>query len=581
MRTSDGRSVPGATAYLVRSGVGLYSTQTDDNGQYRFDQVPVGAFELFVHGGEDGGALREVVLYANGENVANATLSAFRNFPQLLTYRDIGLEERVSEGKGDLGPVVPWETLARAPAPHHQLRFWHDRNATYVVDIDFHTGVQTRVQKVPTGLTMLGGHHAISSPATDRSFAVYDLETGGKIATLNANYFSAYAWWSVFPDGRVLIKDTVNVRMEAGNWGLEEIHFDERVALFSGGIQTTSDPLVTGEAARGIDVIGVNNDHIFFSPNINCDSDACRPALWHVFRLDLHNMQSTRVAAFPSSARAVGAILVDAGDIIVPRRLGATEWVISLVDLETDTFRDLFSSESETEIRVLAATTDYVAWISQINGTARLWLGRSGMPKVMIAEAAGFTFLDQHDDRLLVTPFTHDRARPGFILVDLSSGRFLNIPLQPTGLDEPLCADRGGVFGCTAMLMPGGRVLAWDAIPEAGTVLRRDLVIQASIEEAPRGQSWLTKADAPWPSLASSADGTREVVFRVDKNGLLQMFSGPTGAEPDSFQRVTFFGGDSVEFLDWSPDGSALFYLDTDPISGYRQLFRRRLEVTP
>jgi hypothetical protein len=85
----------------------------------------------------------------------------------------------------------------------------------------------------------------------------------------------------------------------------------------------------------------------------------------------------------------------------------------------------------------------------------------------------------------------------------------------------------------------------------------------------------VAEGDYGLPSLARSADS--EAVSLRDGRGFLQLHLGPLGAAMSAFQKVSFITANHTG-MQFSADGSALYYFTRDPMTGFEQLFRLRNE---
>lgn len=110
---SDGRPAADFPVYSVIGGRSERSVTTDADGAFVFEDAPAGPMVLVAHDGAGNGGQRALTVYA-GENDAGAiTVALLRLEPEVLGFRGIGFEERISA----LAPFAELVAIAPDGAP--------------------------------------------------------------------------------------------------------------------------------------------------------------------------------------------------------------------------------------------------------------------------------------------------------------------------------------------------------------------------------------------------------------------------------------------------------------------------------
>jgi hypothetical protein len=140
----------------------------------------------------------------------------------------------------------------------------------------------------------------------------------------------------------------------------------------------------------------------------------------------------------------------------------------------------------------------------------------------------------------------------------------------------------GGAYGCAISGIPGGPIevaagpfvigdrsvdtsVARVRFSTSGAVIRRRLVPGAYLPEMP----------PLYQGLWTSPDGRAEATLaRVDAAvGTVQVLFDSTDHVDARFAPATYLHADH-HHLAWSPDGAWVYYLTSDPLTGFMQLFR-------
>lgn len=108
---ADLSGVPDVSVYLVLPDTPNQRVTTDSDGYFALSAVPAGAADLVLNDGRGQGNLRRLFLDRAALDVGDVLVEALSRHPRLVTIRNVGFEERLTNGGGNLGPQSAPETV--------------------------------------------------------------------------------------------------------------------------------------------------------------------------------------------------------------------------------------------------------------------------------------------------------------------------------------------------------------------------------------------------------------------------------------------------------------------------------------
>ncbi|MBI5545907.1 MAG: hypothetical protein HY901_18615 [Deltaproteobacteria bacterium] len=558
-----GAPAEGVVAHLIDSTGQISHARTDALGAFRFELSPA-HYRLVLNDSHGQGFYETLVVFGGGLNDLGALeLVPLESVSGIVDIHGVGFEERLTRQAGDyLKPV-----------------FSLDRSAVYVArKLGGDLGYDVLRVSIPDGAeTVLLRNESISSSYTTPMFLVSD---------------QVLALWSgrTDPEQPQYRTDTIVFLDALTGRELRALTWRKFGGSFlSGGSLYTMEAQSSREA--GDSLFGTIYQYT-----------------WALARVDLATgaVQQGRVLSKVGWANSFPLKLHDAQQVVlVPSRYCETEYAMQHA---TECDGAGGQSPARTLVRVdLAAMTDRIVTtvppestygLLSADGSAALVFefDPHGTTLTRIDLATGAkTAVARRDcstercfypgssrspvaEETLAQTYRLDAqglaTDPGFARIDLVTGAITELPTEATieGTSYSLCA--GG--RCSATYAANGLVRVTALIPKPAGDDRRDaLMIDVPVSGVPLARRFEVAAADDFPSIVTSADGSREaVVLRDLATGFRQIWTGASSsASSPVLARATFLTANHHDAA-ISADGDTLYYFTRDPISGYEQLFR-------
>lgn len=563
---ANGVAAAGVQVFLVENGRGTLSVRTDAEGYFSIPDAPPGNFELFANGADRGGVLRAMTIYANGDNAAgDLRLGPYRNFPRLVTYSDIDFEERLTAATGELrGPIDALTVMGREASAGHQYFNRDTQTERAIVDIDLSTGeervefVYARASRDPE---LYSGFALVEFGFDGSGYTVTDIENKRELHRGNLISHDYPRLWR-HSDGSVLIREKIGMPEDFGP-------YDERlVRITRDGLEESVTLSMVENLAKGVMVIALAGDLLYYTPNLDCSATAC---LHRELRsVDLRTLEIRTVRELESIASRLGAVASENGEAIaVPRRRSATEFSVTHFPLSSAGRSELWEGmASSVEIYGVGSQSA----VFEVCDPCRLIYASAGRPPVELARADFEPTNDVHHGRLLI----REDGNRVWWSVEVESGAVVSWSLDQVtdSLGRLFCDQNAG--NCQAEMAEGGGLIAWDEV-QAGDhdeVAIADLHPNGTIDV----RVFQTSISAPFQPFVRPPGSSTELLFALDAEGLFQLFLGEAGAPIESFREATHLGSRLRTVVSIAADGSAIDYLADDPLTGTQQLFHRELD---
>jgi hypothetical protein len=512
---TGGERIPieGASVFLLDAAGARRSTLSSADGSFELRGVPAGPARLVVNDGGRRGGLRELTVYASGDNDAGELyVQPIEQVAALVDIPDVGFEERVTRVAANAEAAVQVDGAA-VGARHRR-----------VANEDGWLQWQLREVRVPSGeeLVRFPVNYAPRAPVglLDERFltfgdCVYDTEADLPLCKHASRPLHRWAW-----NGAVYGVDA------SWSWAGHTTYHADLVRYF-------------GERGGPVS-LGIYDD---FHPSLFSFSDGTLTTLSPgaeggsaLEHLDLETGAASAPIVVPHTWFPYYALVADGRD----RAYYLADSSLGEVDFTTGTSRVLYGGGNPMyDLWPAGPSRLIVSGYLRHPGTS-LWLMRTDRP-ISDGFSAVFTMLPRESHLTI-------------------GGRAVTL------CEEHVAGD------CSATYQPNGviRIATHNTTPPNyvvdtdldGNVLRkRVLDIEdpgtAIVERAGGGQEAIARRDAP--------------------SGFIQLWVAELdGSDEPQYRQVTFLPADHGTPF-YSPDGDWLYSFVRDPLSGYVQLFRVRV----
>lgn len=582
-----GLPVPGAPVHLVRDKVSVASVRTDAHGSYRFEPPPfTGPATLVAHDEAGHAGLQKIEIHGGGRNLGAAImLEPVSRFPELVTYRGLGLDERLTDlsvsiaeyvhgPEGVFYPRRSLDDLSRTTLFFARPDRPRERGLLELELEDGHVDIVFDVS--PEGLlwydeTIYARELEVETTPTHR-IALFDRETNAELVRFESPHLSPtfrdeqrYLWFEV-----------------AG--GTSTTGPTRALVVLADGTIERGPPLEHPVVDPWF-LLGADGRALYYLAQ-ETPEDPGSPGSYTVLGLDWSTLQSFRVSPDASgdalSSRPVYHDPVD-GRLYLIRELEPNLCALTEVDLETGDLRDVFSLFSARPgcdsfweasygsvllLRAQQSTTDPAAYYAvdlDAPSVAPVRIAESGLFHVYLVAGAHALFIDGSKEPYRYARLSYDALR--FEELDTTAeldGERVDLCAMRC---EPYILDDGTVgFVSVGSANKGGV----DAILEI--FANGEQRIRRYPSSDPEGADYFPQS--PLRILGDLEVDTR----RRDARDYYQLFVAPRGSAHEVFRQATFFPRSGTALLGASPDERWLYYLARDPLSGLTQLFRTSTE---
>ncbi len=593
----EGAPVRGAFVHVLRENTSAAAATTNADGRFRFTPLPfTGAAVLVAHDGRGHAAMQALLIRGGGTNAAlPMSLEPVARFPELVTFRGIGLDERLTDFSADLlqyeitqdgvlfpAPVVSaddrWTLHLRRrdlPAERGLVEIQpNEARASVVFDV------------TPSGLRWYDDSiYARQLPSVNSSFvslALISRATHAELVRLDTNSESP-----AFRDEH----RSVWFEAVAGTSTMSET----RALVVSSDARVARGPSLPHSIVSERLVLGASNDALYYLATAPGDVSAgSSPAHLSAHRLDASTLES----------RAVSEVLNPAGEWIVPITKSLVGGRAYYAQSRADDSCALVELDVDTGARL-----DRLVFQPGAFGCEPFPVARHGTVLILQGERAEDTSPHFYGLDLEAPASIEDLGESrGFVRSNSTwggphallphgsadSSRFARLSLETFTFEEldtsaELDGQRVDICAttyCNSTLLPDGTAVfssigatsrerdaeSIDAITEILVTGEKRIRVYPA-RGATREESYLAM-----PVLMLSRV---DVDFsRRGADGRHQLFAAPRGREFEAFSQVTFFPVNGAALLGASPDDLWIYYLARDPITGRNQLFRTTTDRT-